>query len=232
MSVLNGTDWQVTVASVSQADLWKYAPSLGITVWWEVCGSRGEKKDHSETPARKQVIQGWKRSHAPLLTTALPLQYIFLSFRPACFVFYCVQWNSFDYFPWETITQQPHSICCQIFFLNFHLISSLLFRQCFIILCISVLSISHANASLKYLLAAFPPHIYIILNFFFSHVSASNSMARGFVGFVYAVVCYPSHHHHPLSCHQWAYGTVMSKKAAAGSHRKDSRWAPVVAVLA
>lgn len=109
------------MASVSQAGLWKYAPSLGIAVWWEVSGSRGEKKDHSETPARKQVIQGWKRSHAPLLTTALLLQYIFLCFRPACFVFYCVQWNSFDYFPWETITQQPHSTCCQIIFLKFSL---------------------------------------------------------------------------------------------------------------
>ena len=144
------------MASISQAGLWKCAPSLGITVWWEVSGSRGEKKDHSETPARKRVIQRWKCSHASPLTTALPLQYIFLCFCPVCFVFYCFQWNRFDCFPWETMTKQPHSTCCQIIFLNFCLISSLLFMQYFIVLCISVLSISRANASFKYLLATFP----------------------------------------------------------------------------
>lgn len=156
MSVLIGMDWQVTVASVSQASLWKCAPSLGFTAWWEVSGSRGGKKGSQWNTSQETANSGMETFSCTTSDCCTLLLYIFLGFCPACFVFYCFQWNRFGCFPWETITKQPHSTCCQVFFFfYFPLISSLLFMQCFVFLCVSVQSISHMNTSLKYLLAAF-----------------------------------------------------------------------------
>lgn len=169
------------------------------------------KNDHVITPARYRVIQGWKCSPVPPLTTTLLCSTFSCAFVQLDLYFTISRETGL--FPLWNHNEGNTALVVKYFFFNFHSISSLLFTQCFMVLFISVLSTSRANTSLKYPLSAFPALSFSqpkqsLISFFLVLVLQSWGLVF-FVGFLNAVVHYPSCHHCPLCRHHWTYSTAV-----------------------
>lgn len=128
---------------------------------WDHCvvGGWWFQKGKKRNTVKHQPENEYSRDGKALISTSDCCTFSavrFLLFLPNSFCVLLYPVKQVGVFPSQNHKEATTQPCCQIHLFNFPFIWSLLFTQCFTVLCIPLLSISYANMALKYLLAAFP----------------------------------------------------------------------------